>query len=184
VNISVDARLVAATNRDLQEEVAKGRFRTDLFYRLNVLSIRVPLLRQRVQDIPILAREIIGQLVAEMDLSYVPELDPASMAALTNYSWPGNVRELRNVVERSLMLSPRGTMSIASLELTEDEQDWAYRLRFPESQSLNEVIEEAKRAVIVEALRRSAGKRQAAARLLGISRNALFHHMKSLSVDA
>jgi DNA-binding NtrC family response regulator len=184
VNISVDARLIAATNRDLQKEVAEGRFRTDLFYRLNVLSIRVPLLCERVQDIPILTREIIGQLVAEMDLSYIPEVDWASMTALSNYSWPGNVRELRNVVERSLMLSSGLTMSIAAVDLAEHRQDWWYRLRFPESRSLNDVIEEAKRALIVEALRRSAGKRQATARLLGISRNALFHHMKSLGIDA
>ncbi|MBI5248184.1 MAG: sigma-54-dependent Fis family transcriptional regulator [Desulfomonile tiedjei] len=184
VSIPVDARLIAATNRDLQKEVAEGRFRTDLFYRLNVLSIRVPLLCERVQDIPVLAREIIAQLVAEMDLSHIPEVDAASMTALANYSWPGNVRELRNVIERSLMLSSGGTMSVAALDLTECRTDWLYRLRFPENRSLNEVIEEAKRAVIVEALCRSAGKRQAAARLLGISRNALFHHMKSLGIDA
>jgi len=184
VSIPVDARLIAATNRDLQKEVAEGRFRTDLFYRLNVLSIRVPLLCERVQDIPILAREIIAQLVAEMDLSHIPEVDAASMTALANYSWPGNVRELRNVIERSLMLSSGETVSVATLDLMERREDWLYRFRFPENRSLNEVMEEVKRAVIVEALRRSAGKRQAAARLLGISRNALFHHMKALGIDA
>ena len=72
VNVSVDARLIAATNRDLEKEVSEGRFRNDLFYRLNVLSIRVPALRERIEDIPILAREIIALLVAEMDLSYTP----------------------------------------------------------------------------------------------------------------
>jgi DNA-binding NtrC family response regulator len=81
------------------------------------------------------------------------------------------------------MLSSGGKMSIAALDLTEYREDWSYRVRFPERRSLNELIEEVKRAVIVEALRRSAGKRQAAAHLLGISRNALFHHMKSLGID-
>jgi DNA-binding NtrC family response regulator len=184
VSVSVDARLIAATNRDLKKEVAEGGFRADLFYRLSVLPIRVPLLCERAQDIPILTREIITQLVAEMDLSHIPEVDSASMTALTNYSWPGNVRELRNVIERSLMLVSGGTITIAALDLTDCREDWLCRLRFPESRSLNEVLEEAKRAMIVEALRRSGGKRQDAARLLGISRNALFHHMKSLSIDA
>lgn len=182
-NISVDARLIAATNRDLQKEVAENRFRTDLFYRLNVLTIRVPLLRERVQDIPTLTREIIAQLVAEMDLAHVPETDSATMAALAAYSWPGNVRELRNVIERSLMLSSGRAVNVAALDLTEYKEDWSYRLCFPENRSLNEVIEEVKRALIIEALHRSAGKRQATARLLGISRNALFHHMKSLGID-
>jgi DNA-binding NtrC family response regulator len=184
VSIAVDARLIAATNRDLQKEVAEGKFRRDLFYRLNVLSIRVPLLRERVQDIPVLTREIIAQLVAEMDLSYVPEVDAASMTALTAYSWPGNVRELRNLIERSLMLSSGGTVAVTALDLTEYREDWLYGLRFPENRSLNDLVEEVKRAVIVEALRRSAGKRTDAARLLGISRNALFHHMKSLGIHA
>jgi DNA-binding NtrC family response regulator len=183
VNISIDARLIAATNRDLKKEAAEGRFRTDLFYRLNVLSIRVPLLCERFQDIPVLAKEIIARLVAEMDLSYMPSVDSEFMAALANYSWPGNVRELRNVIERSLMLSAGGTLSVAALDLNESREDWLYRLPFPENRSLNDVLEGVKRAVIVEALRRSGGKRQQAARLLGISRNALFHHMKSLGVD-
>jgi two-component system response regulator AtoC len=183
VNISIDARLIAATNRDLKKEAAEGRFRTDLFYRLNVLSIRVPLLCERFQDIPVLAKEIIARLVAEMDLSYMPSVDSEFMAALANYSWPGNVRELRNVIERSLMLSAGGTLSVAALDLNESREDWLYRLPFPENRSLNDVLEGVKSAVIVEALRRSGGKRQEAARLLGISRNALFHHMKSLGVD-
>jgi DNA-binding NtrC family response regulator len=184
VSVSVDARLIAATNRDLKKEVAEGGFRADLFYRLSVLPIRVPLLRERVQDIPILARQIISQLVGEMDLSYIPEVDSASMPALTSYSWPGNVRELRNVIERSLMLASGGAIRIAPLDLTECQEDWLYELRFPEGRSLNDALGEAKRALIVEALRRSGGKRQDAAFLLGISRNALFHHMKSLGIDA
>ena len=184
VNVSVDARLIAATNRDLKKEVAEGRFRTDLFYRLNVLSIRVPLLCERVEDMPILTREIIAQLAAEMDLTSIPEVDTATMKALTAYTWPGNVREFRNVIERALMLSSGRTISVTALGLGESPEDWLYPLRFPKDRSLNEVIGEVKRALIVEALNRSSGKRQTAARLLGMSRNALFHHMKSLGIDA
>jgi DNA-binding NtrC family response regulator len=183
VSVSVNARLIAATNRDLKKEVAEGRFRTDLFYRLNVLSIQVPLLRERVEDIPILVREMMTQLAAEMDLPCIPEVDTATMRALTTYTWPGNVRELRNVIERALMVGPGEAVSIASLGLKESPEDWLYSLRFPENRSLNDVLGEVKRALITEALRRSSGKRQAAAGLLGISRNALFHHMKSLGIN-
>ncbi len=182
VSVSVDARLIAATNRDLDKEVSEGRFRNDLFYRLNVLCIRVPPLRERIEDIPVLVREIIAVLVAEMDLSYTPEIDTTTIAALTHYTWPGNVRELRNVIERALMLSPGHTISIDPIDLREARANWSYNLRFPENRSLNEVIHEVKRALIEEALRRSSGKRQSAARLLGISRNALFHHMKSVGI--
>ncbi len=183
-SISISARLIAATNRDLEKEVASGRFRTDLFYRLNVLSIRVPLLRERIEDIPDLVREITAQLVAELDLSFTPTLDSTTMKLLAGYAWPGNVRELRNVIERALILSPEGTMSIAEPDLKETSGDWSYSICFPEKRSLNEVTQEVKRALIVEALRRSEGKRQTAARLLGMSRNAFFHHMKALGVDA
>ena len=184
VNVSVDARLIAATNRDLEKEVAEDRFRTDLFYRLNVLSIRVPALRERIEDLPILAREMIAQLAAEMDLPFIPQVDSESMEALSGYTWPGNVREFRNVIERSLMLSEGRSMRIAALDLKETGENWAYSLAFPETGSFNEALKEAKRALIVEALRRANGKRGIAARLLGMSRNAFFHHMKSLGIDA
>jgi DNA-binding NtrC family response regulator len=183
VNVSVDAKLIAATNRDLEREVSEGRFRADLFFRINVLSILVPPLRERVEDIPILAREITALLAAEMDLSYVPEIDSATLRVFSNYTWPGNVRELRNVIERALMLSSGDTISIDAVDMRKARENWSYNLRFPENRSLNEVIHEVKRALIEEALRRSSGKRQTAAHLLGISRNALFHHMKAVDID-
>ncbi|MEW6137759.1 MAG: sigma-54 dependent transcriptional regulator [Thermodesulfobacteriota bacterium] len=182
--VSVDARLIAATNRDLKKEMTEGRFRADLFYRLNVVSIRVPRLCERSEDIPILAHEIIAQLAAEMDLSFVPKIDSKALEALKTYTWPGNIREFRNVIERALMLSPDGIVSVASLDLNESREHWTYRLPFPENRTFNEVIIEVKRALIVEALRRSSGKRQRAADLLGMSRNALFHHIKNLGIDA
>jgi DNA-binding NtrC family response regulator len=184
VSVTVDARLITATNRDLEKEVADGRFRTDLFYRLNVLSIRVPSLRERIEDVPILAHEMIVQLAAEMDLSIAPDVASVTMGALTSYSWPGNVREFRNVIERSLILSEGGSITIAALDHQESSEKWSHSVRFPEQRSFNEVIQDVKRELIAEALRRSSGKRQTAARLLGITRNALFHHMKSLGIDA
>ncbi len=101
VNVSVDARLIAATNRDLEKEVSEGRFRNDLFYRLNVLSIRVPALRERIEDIPILAREIIALLVAEMDLSYTPEIDPATVNTFSNYNLAGKCARIAKCDRKS-----------------------------------------------------------------------------------
>ena len=99
--VTVNARLIAATNRNLEQEVKEGRFRADLYYRLNVLAIRIPPLRERIEDIPVIVRQILGQLVAEMQLLYVPEIDEKAMDKLRRYRWPGNVRELRNVLERA-----------------------------------------------------------------------------------
>jgi len=103
--ISVNARLVFATNKDLEEEVREGRFRQDLFYRINVMTITIPPLRDRIDDIQTLAEEIMLEIAQELQLTRIPPIDPASKLALTGYDWPGNVRELRNVLERSLMLS-------------------------------------------------------------------------------
>ncbi len=104
-NIRVNARIIAATNRSLETEVAEGRFLSPLLYRLNVFSIHVPPLRDRLEDLPALLEEIISRLAAELQLTSLPAIDPASVIALARYHWPGNVRELRNVVERSLILS-------------------------------------------------------------------------------
>ena len=101
---SVDIRLVAATNRDLLREVEAGRFREDLYYRLNVFPIAVPPLRERREDIPMLAWEFVKEFAATFGKP-VERIDEASMAALVAHAWPGNVRELRNVVERAMILS-------------------------------------------------------------------------------
>jgi len=181
-NISVNARLITATNRDLESEVEAGRFRHDLFYRLNVISVVVPPLRERREDIPVLVREIILRLRTEMQLPSIPEIDTATMNALMNYHWPGNVRELRNVLERAFMLSDGKGIYLAGLQLGSSSQDWSYTINFPADRCLNDVTREMKTSLINEALRRSGGSRQGAARLLGISRYSLKHYMHSLEI--
>ncbi|MFC1834301.1 sigma-54 dependent transcriptional regulator [Thermodesulfobacteriota bacterium] len=109
-SITVNVRLIAATNRDLYLEVSEGRFRADLYYRLNVFAIRVPPLRERAEDIPLLVRDILGELAGEMQLSRAPDVTPEVPGSLCRYNWPGNVRELRNVLERAMILS-RGSSS-------------------------------------------------------------------------
>jgi len=184
-NITVNARLIAATNRDLQKEVEAGSFRQDLFYRLNVLSVVVPPLRERREDIPILIRETMMQLCKDMQIQEVPTIDAATINALKSYEWPGNVRELRNVLERALMLSGGQCISLTGLGLDTNNgtaKDWSITVCFPTEESLNDITHNVKRSLVNEALRRSGGNRQGAARLLGISRYSLKHYMKSLGL--
>ncbi|HMK36437.1 MAG TPA: sigma 54-interacting transcriptional regulator [Desulfomonilaceae bacterium] len=184
--ISVNARLIAATNRDLQKEVEEGRFRKDLFYRLDVMSIAVPPLRERQEDIPILVQEILSRLRTELEIHEMPSIDPAAIEALKRYHWPGNVRELRNVLERALILS-HDSITLPSLALRanghlnfEENKKASLTISFPSDQSLNEITQGLKRFLINEALRRSGGSRQGAAKLLGISRYSLKHYMNTL----
>jgi DNA-binding NtrC family response regulator len=104
-DIRADFRLLAATNRDLQAEVAAGRFRGDLYYRLNVVRIKMPPLRERLEDVPVLVDEILRPLSKEMGRS-IPKISPRALKKLASYPWPGNVRELRNVLERALLTMP------------------------------------------------------------------------------
>src|SRR5208337_5529324 len=98
--VTVDARLIAATNRDLAQEVSEGRFRGDLYYRLNVFQIRIPPLRERPEDIPLLTEQLVATLTLELQFQTVPEIDSRTLQRLSQYTWPGNIRELRNLLER------------------------------------------------------------------------------------
>jgi DNA-binding NtrC family response regulator len=181
--ISVNARIIAATNRPLEKEVEKGRFRKDLYYRLNVFAITVPPLRQRLDDIPVLSEEILTQLSVETGLPKTSSIDPAAMKALMSYSWPGNVRELRNVIERALILSGNGPLKLASFALGQNNEDWLFPVSFPTDRSIHEVADDVKRSLINEALRRTGGSKNETARLLRISRFALAHQMKVLAIQ-
>jgi PAS domain S-box-containing protein len=185
-NVTVNARLIAATNRDLEQEVESGRFRQDLYYRLNVLSITVPPLRERREDIPILIREALTRLCKDMQIPEVPSIDAGTINTLKGYDWPGNVRELRNVLERALMLSGGQCISLSGVGLDTNNgsaKDWSLVVCFPTDESLNDITQNVKRSLVNEALRRSGGSRQGAARLLGISRYSLKHYMKSLGLS-
>ncbi|MGO9569024.1 MAG: sigma 54-interacting transcriptional regulator, partial [Desulfomonilaceae bacterium] len=171
-NIPVNARLLAATNKDLEKEAEAGRFRKDLLYRLDVMSIVIPPLRERIEDIPVLVREIMGRLQADLQLHELPAIDAATMNRLQSYRWPGNVRELRNVLERGLILSDRRGIHLAGLPGDVNSGDWSFTTKFPAGRTLNDVTYDLKQSLVVEALRRSRGRRQAAARLLGISRDS------------
>ncbi|MBI5570222.1 MAG: sigma 54-interacting transcriptional regulator [Desulfomonile tiedjei] len=187
-SIKVNARLMAATNRDLEKEVETGNFREDLFYRLSVFVIKVPPLRRRTEDIPIIARDLVHLLVKRIGLLKVPVIEPAAMVILTRYDWPGNVRELRNVLERALILCRHNRITPEDIGISPKpgvdpgKDDMAITLNIAENTSLGEVLHETKRLLVTRALHRCRWNVTAAARLLGVSRDSLRHHMEFLSI--
>jgi PAS domain S-box-containing protein len=181
--VTVNARLVAATNRELDKEVTEGRFRKDLFYRLNVFSIRVPPLRDRLEDIPVLVSRIFVRLAADMQLPSVPEISSEALDWLCRYTWPGNVRELRNVLERALIVSRGGPVRVAHVTVGEQENvDGPLDMGLPLDRSLFDILAETERSLIDRALSQTGGKKHEAARLLRISRFALARHMSKLGI--
>ncbi|MBI5251767.1 MAG: sigma 54-interacting transcriptional regulator [Desulfomonile tiedjei] len=180
-SVQVDARILAATHRDLKAEVAEGRFLEALFYRLNVFSICMPPLRERSEDIPTLALEIVAKIAMDMNLPEIPPLAASSIKRLGNYHWPGNVRELRNVLERGVILWKRGRLDI-DVPSRDSEADFlTLKLSFPSGRTLRSMIEEAATSICREAVRRSGGNKKAAARLVGVSRDSLYRYLRATS---
>jgi len=184
----VDVRIVAATNADLEREVKEGRFRADLYYRLNVLSIPVPPLRERPDDIPLLARVFAAEIAAQLGRP-APDLDPDAAERLRAYPWPGNVRELRSVIERALVLHPK--RGLAALDLAPEPvgSGPGGTPSGPEGSSgaddlgLREKLDRLERSLILEAQRRSKGVRREAARLLGIDPRNLAYYFRKHGLD-
>ncbi len=182
--VSVNARLIAATHRDLKEEVASRRFLSALYYRLDVFCIHVPPLRKRLEDVPLLVNEIMAQLAADMHLAVVPTLDPSNVAALSQHAWPGNVRELRNVLERAMILPDRGRLGLSIPSEGMNYEEWSYNLRFPSDASLYDIRDQVTKALCEEALRRAEGNKKEAATLLGISRFSFYRYMKYYDIES
>ncbi len=181
--VRVNARLLVATNRDLEAEVERGCFRRDLFYRINVFSLTVPPLRERVEDMPLLVREILDMLVNDLQIKEPIQIDEFALAALQRYPWPGNIRELRNVLERALILSEGKVVGLECLQIDKKfVGDWSWSTSFPPPMPFNSVLSQLKRALIEEALVRSGGKRIEAAEMLGMTRDALKKQMKTLGM--
>ncbi|MEW6140617.1 MAG: sigma 54-interacting transcriptional regulator [Thermodesulfobacteriota bacterium] len=176
--IHVNARLMAATHRDLETEVSAGRFLPALYYRLNVFTVQVPPLRARTQDIPLLVEEMLGCLAKEMQLSEIPVIEPRTIVALKRYLWPGNLRELRNVLERALMLWDREDFKLTIPGLDKSRERREETKARPVDRGLREVTDEITRDLCAEALRLSRGNRREAARMLKISRNSLYRYLK------
>ncbi|MBI5250876.1 MAG: sigma 54-interacting transcriptional regulator [Desulfomonile tiedjei] len=182
-SIHINARLIAATHRNLEEEVTAGRFLPALFYRLNVFSVNVPSLRNRIEDLPMLCEELMSAIALEMQLTEIPVIEPSVLRGLSRYLWPGNVRELRNVLERALMLWDKGRFELIIPMLAKGPQDWSHAVSFPRGRSLHQVTDEITELLCKEALHRCKGKRKEAAQILGISRNSLYRYMKRFSIE-
>jgi PAS domain S-box-containing protein len=183
--IRVQARILAATNRDLQQDVSDGRFRSDLYYRLNVLSIKVPPLRERMEDLPILVDELLSWLAKDLKMRSSPEFTAEDMAKLYIYHWPGNIRELRNVLERAIILSGGSAINVDI-----DRSGPCDAVSTPSGHSnigdtstLADSMQNLSRAMIEEALKRSKGKKELAASYLGVSRYTLRRWIKKLGMD-
>jgi two-component system response regulator HydG len=179
----VDVRIVAATNSDLEADVRAGRFRQDLYFRLNVLRIAVPPLRERTEDIPPLTQHFVRQIAARLGRA-VPAVAPSVLTDLRSYPWPGNVRELRNVLERALILNPEDTLSSLELPPLEGPQRATTRPADESDLSLRTRLAVVERETLLEALRRSNGVRKEAARLLGIDPRNLPYYLRKHGIDA
>ena len=181
--IKVDARVLAATNKDLQTEIRSGRFREDLYFRLNVIPIFVPPLRDRQEDIPLLADHFMANLAREYGRR-VKRFDPGARAVMQQYPWPGNVRELRNVIERLMIMVPGDSISPADLtflDVAAVSRPAAVELT-GERRTLHEARDQFERDLILRTLAEQQGNMSRTAEVLGVERSNLYRKMKAFGI--
>ncbi|MCS6952124.1 MAG: sigma-54 dependent transcriptional regulator [Bryobacterales bacterium] len=174
----IDVRIIAATNQDLRAALEQGTFREDLYYRLNVVPINIPPLRERKEDIPFLAEHFVRKLAPELG-SRVETITEAAIQTLVSYDWPGNVRQLENVIERSLVLCSGTKLDASDIRLDPGERRKTAIPFLPEGMTL----EQYERALIREALERAGGNKSQAARLLGLTRNAFRYRLAQMGLE-
>jgi DNA-binding NtrC family response regulator len=180
---TVDIRLISATHRDLKELVRQQRFREDLFFRITIIPIRIPPLRDRQEDIPLLANDILGHIAAERGCGVI-ELDATAMTMLTHYPWPGNIREMRNVLERAAQIAQHSPLTMADLELqyAGSVTEVSAASAPVEAMGTNLTIRQLEARYIQMILAEEAGSIDKAARRLGISRSSLYSKVKHKDV--
>ncbi len=185
LEIPVDTRILAATNRDLGEEVRQGRFREDLYYRLNVVSLQIPPLRRRPEDLPILARYFVSHYCKAFD---IPEktLSEDAIRILRAYSWPGNVRELQNIIERTVALTPGSLISSGSLPAQlrgAQGSSEEFTAQLPEEGlDLEEYLNDERANMMRQALERCGGNQKKAAKMLRMTYRAFRYHSEKLDL--
>lgn len=181
--IDVDVRIIACTNRNLEDEMAKGNFREDLFYRINVFPLTIPPLRERKEDIPILAAHFLKEFAEKLNRP-LARLTANALELLSAYEWPGNVRELQNEIERALTLAV-GDKDISEQYLSGkifDPQNPSFSA-FSRSGTLQEVTEGIEKQMVREALETAGGNRSHASNLLGITRQGLLNKIKRYNIE-
>jgi len=182
--VRVDVRIVAATNRDLYQQVKAGRFREDLYYRLHVVPLELPPLRERSGDIAVLLQHLTSALAERHELE-PPRFAPATMELLQRYPWPGNVRELRNFCERTVVL--HSGRDVGPTSLPHEMQPANRSADLPDGFTLPETgirLDELEAQMMKQALARTRGNRSRAARLLGLTRDTLLYRMKKHAIEA
>jgi DNA-binding NtrC family response regulator len=179
--VPVDTRVVAATNRDLDEQIRGGHFRSDLYYRLNVIAVHLPPLRQRAEDIPVLADHFLHRIAAARN-SEIKRLTDQASQALVDYHWPGNVRELENALERAVILTEAPEIPLSALpeRVTQRRVEPLVSTRTPE----NPTLEAIERAYIMWVLQSENGNKSRAAEVLGIDPSTLYRKLSRYEVDA
>ena len=177
----IDVRLIAATNRELEEEIRRGSFRTDLYYRLNVIALHLPTLRQRADDIPLLAEHFLTR-IAELRQEPQKSLSSDTLEALVSYTWPGNVRELENALERAVILTPGGEINPMGLpeRVTQRVSEPLVADRTP----INPTLEAVERAYIMWVLQSEGGNKSKAAEALGIDPSTLYRKLSRYGLEA
>jgi DNA-binding NtrC family response regulator len=180
--IKVDVRVITATNRDIEKGIREGNFREDLYYRLNVVSVVIPALRDRKEDIPALMEHFINKYAKE-NMKEISGVAAEARDHLMRYTYPGNVRELENIIERAVVLAKRGTITVADLPLHlqgSDNDDKALGVSL--KGGLNETLETVERGLILDALKESNGIQTRAAERLGISERVLRYKLKKYGI--
>jgi len=179
--VQVDVRVIAATNKNLEEEIERGNFREDLFYRLNVIPFYVPPLRERREDIPLLAEHFLREFTTAYGRKPT-ELTPEAYRLLQEYHWPGNVRELKNLMERIVIMNPQTRIEARHIPLNTARRTPAER-PLEQFASLEEVRRAAERDYILKKLEETGGNVSRAAELLGLERSHLYRKMRSLGIE-
>ena len=183
--IKVDIRIIAATNRDLQAMVKEGTFREDLFYRLNVIHLILPPLRDRREDISLLANHFLQKFSSENQRDII-DIDPMAMSLLTAWSWPGNIRELSNVIERAVVMNSGPIIFSEDLppQIRQPVCNAGEAKTTPVGErNLKEEIKRVEKRIIMEVLEQQEGNRTRTALMLGISRRALMYKLQEYGID-
>jgi Nif-specific regulatory protein len=183
VTRNVDVRVIAATNVDLRAALEEGRFREDLYYRLNVVPISIPPLRDRKEDIPFLAIHFVDRLSKDL-ASSATQISAAALDRLLSHSWPGNVRELENTIERSLVLASGEILQPADIRIEAPRNVSAFGSQQAPLLPEGETLEHWEQMMIREALRRANGNKSQAARILGLTRNALRYRLSQMGLES
>ncbi len=182
LEVGIDVRVLSATHKDLSKLVAEGKFREDLFYRVNVIELRVPSLRERPEDVPELAEAVLRRLGRRMKIT-PPMLSKDALEALETYAFPGNVRELENILERAITLSISGEVRARDIQLRPTLGGTVAAVNSFNAGALGDHLEDVERKAIIKALEQTRFNKTAAAKVLGMSFRALRYRIKKLGIE-